>query len=71
MYSLQPSVLSAFLLVSATNWGVIAARLGHADTQMTEKHYAHVVPSYGAEATREVILPRKNFRPLGPERWIH
>jgi hypothetical protein len=25
--------------------GVIAEQLGHADTRMTEKHYAHVAPS--------------------------
>jgi integrase len=26
--------------------GVIAEQLGHADTRMTEKHYAHLAPSY-------------------------
>jgi integrase len=26
--------------------GVIAAQLGHSDTRMTEKHYAHLAPSY-------------------------
>src|SRR5262245_10076830 len=28
--------------------GVIAEQLGHADTRMTEKHYAHLAPSYVA-----------------------
>jgi hypothetical protein len=28
---------------------VIAAQLGHADTRMTEKHYAHLAPSYVAQ----------------------
>jgi integrase len=32
--------------------GVIAAQLGHADTRMTEKHYAHLAPSYVADAVR-------------------
>jgi integrase len=29
--------------------GVIAAQLGHADTRMTEKHYAHLSPNYVAD----------------------
>jgi hypothetical protein len=32
--------------------GVIAAQLGHSDTRMTEKHYAHLSPSYVAETVR-------------------
>ena len=32
--------------------GVIAAQLGHADTRMTEKHYAHLSPGYVAETVR-------------------
>jgi integrase len=31
---------------------VIAANLGHADTRMTERHYAHLIPSYVAETIR-------------------
>jgi hypothetical protein len=31
---------------------VIAAQLGHADTRMTEKHYAHLAPSYVADTIR-------------------
>jgi integrase len=31
---------------------VIAAQLGHADTRMTEKHYAHLAPSYIAQTIR-------------------
>lgn len=37
--------------------GVIAAQLGHADTRITEKHYAHLSPNYVAEAIR-AGLPR-------------
>jgi len=32
--------------------GVIAEQLGHAGTRMTEKHYAHLAPSYVAETIR-------------------
>lgn len=32
--------------------GVIAAQLGHADTRTTEKHYAHLAPSYVADTIR-------------------
>ena len=32
---------------------VIAAALGHADTRITERHYAHLLPSYVADQIRE------------------
>jgi len=32
--------------------GVIAAQLGHSDTRMTEKHYAHLSPNYVADTVR-------------------
>jgi hypothetical protein len=31
---------------------VIATQLGHSDTRMTEKHYAHLAPSYVADTIR-------------------
>jgi site-specific recombinase XerD len=31
---------------------VIAALLGHADTRITKKHYAHLMPSYVADTIR-------------------
>jgi integrase len=31
---------------------VIAAQLGHSDTRMTERHYAHLAPSYVADTVR-------------------
>jgi integrase len=37
--------------------GVIAVQLGHADTRMTERHYAHLAPSYVA-ATIRANLPK-------------
>ncbi|MBP1184198.1 site-specific integrase [Methylobacterium sp. PvR107] len=35
--------------------GVIAAQLGHADTRMTERHYAHFAPSYIASTIRGAL----------------
>jgi len=34
---------------------VIAAQLGHSDTRMTEKHYAHLSPSYVADTVRQTF----------------
>jgi integrase len=35
--------------------GVIAAQLGHADTRMTERHYAHLSPNYVADTIRAAL----------------
>ena len=40
------------LAMAGVPMGVIAAQLGHADTRMTEKHYAHLAPSYIAQTIR-------------------
>src|SRR4051812_6531333 len=40
------------LAMAGVPMGVIAAQLGHADTRMTEKHYAHLAPSYVAQTIR-------------------
>lgn len=50
--------------------GVIAAQLGHADTRMTERHYAHLSPSYVADTVRAAlpalgIVDRSNIAVLG------
>ena len=47
------------LAMNGVPMGVIAAQLGHADTRMTEKHYAHLAPSYVAQTIRA------NFPKLG------
>jgi integrase len=47
------------LAMAGVPMGVIAAQLGHADTRMTEKHYAHLAPSYVAHTIRA------NFPVLG------
>ncbi len=48
---------------------VIAAQLGHADTRTTEKHYAHLGPSYVAETVRNAfdeigVLQESNVKSL-------
>jgi len=43
---------------------VIAAQLGHSDTRMTEKHYAHLSPNYVADTIRAALPatdPDKRF----------
>jgi len=40
------------LVMRGVPMGVIAEQLGHAGTRMTEKHYAHLAPSYVAETIR-------------------
>lgn len=42
----------ALLAQNGVSMQVIAEALGHADTRITEKHYAHLSPSYVAEEIR-------------------
>jgi hypothetical protein len=49
---LRPSYGSR-LAMRGVPMGVIAAQLGHSDTRMTERHYAHLSPSYVAETVRQ------------------
>jgi integrase len=46
---------ASHLAMKGVGLGVIAAQLGHADTRMTEKHYAHLAPSYVADTIRAAI----------------
>jgi integrase len=43
---------ASHLAMNKTAMQVISAQLGHADTRMTEKHYAHLSDSYIAEQVR-------------------
>ena len=45
------------LLQAGAPLPVIAANLGHADARMTERHYAHLVPSHVAQVIR-AAMPR-------------
>jgi len=42
----------SMLAMRGVPMGVIAEQLGHADTRMTEKYYAHLAPSYVADTIR-------------------
>jgi site-specific recombinase XerD len=48
---------ASLLVTNGASLQVIAANLGHADTRMTERHYAHLSASYVAQVIREK-LPR-------------
>ena len=55
--------------------GVIAAQLGHSDTRMTERHYAHLSPSYVAETIRANfpdlgIVPKSNVRAISKRQAV-
>jgi integrase len=43
---------ASILAMRAVPMAVIARQLGHADTRMTERHYAHLAPNYVAEMIR-------------------
>jgi integrase len=44
---------ASHLVMSGVPLNVVARNLGHADARMTEKHYAHLAPSYVAETIRK------------------
>lgn len=52
----------ALLAMAGTPVQVISALLGHSDTRVTEKHYAHLSPSHVAETLRN-NLPAFNAKP--------
>jgi integrase len=43
------------LAMKGAPMAVIAAQLGHQDTRMTERHYAHLGPSYVSETVRALF----------------
>jgi integrase len=63
---------ASMLAMKGVPMGVIAAQLGHSDTRMTERHYAHLAPSYVASTIRAAlpslgILEAKEFHVLEPK----
>ena len=48
-----PRMREFILAMRAVPMAVIAHQLGHSDTRMTERHYAHLAPNYVAEKIRE------------------
>ena len=60
---------ASMLAMAGAPMGVIAAQLGHADTRVTERHYAHLAPSYVADTIRAHlpslgITDTANVRPM-------
>lgn len=51
---------ASLLAMNATELQVIAEALGHADTRITQRHYAHLAPSYVNDQVR-AKLPRFGF----------
>jgi integrase len=43
---------ASILAMQAVPMAVIARQLGHSDTRMTERHYAHLAPNYVANTIR-------------------
>lgn len=64
---------ASILAMRAVPMAVIARQLGHSDTRMTERHYAHLAPNYVADTIR-ASFPRltetesRNVVPIGRAR---
>lgn len=63
---------ASHLALKGVPMAVIAVQLGHSDTRMTEKHYAHLSPSYVANTIRAHlptfgIVPESNVATLEPQ----
>jgi integrase len=62
------------LAIKGVASAVIAAQLGHSDTRMTERHYAHLAPSYIGQTVRAaftsigIVTPAADFieKPKSP-----
>jgi len=46
---------ASMLAMRGVPMSVIARQLGHADTRMTERHYAHLAPNYVADTVRSAL----------------
>ena len=67
-HTLRHTYASA-LAMEGVYMGAIAAALGHADTRITERHYAHLAPSHVADVVRAALpsrglVERGNVAPL-------
>jgi integrase len=61
---------ASWLAMKGVPLTVIARQLGHADTRMTEKHYAHLAPSYVGDTVRAAfgdmgLAAPSNVVPIG------
>ena len=54
---------ASILAMQGVPMAVIARQLGHADTRMTERHYAHLAPNYVADTIRASFPRLTSFAP--------
>jgi integrase len=64
---------ASHLVMSGVPMPVVAANLGHTDTRMVEKHYAHLAPSYVADTIRATaptlgIVEKSKLVPIDGQR---
>ncbi len=52
-YHILRHTYGSLLAMQGTPMAVVAKQLGHANTQMTEKHYAHISPDYVSQMVRD------------------
>ncbi len=52
-YHILRHTYGSLLAMRGVPMTVVAKQLGHANTQVTEKHYAHISPSYVAQMVRD------------------
>lgn len=56
---------ASHLVMNGAPLNVVASNLGHSDTRMVEKHYAHLTPSYIANAIRSAATALDSSLPQG------
>jgi integrase len=61
---------ASILAMRAVPMAVIARQLGHSDTRMTERHYAHLAPNYVADTIR-ARFPRLTETQAPTDRGAH
>jgi hypothetical protein len=55
--------------MQAVPMALIARQLGHSDTRMTERHYAHLAPNYVADTIRASFSTRTCGPCFSAARW--
>jgi hypothetical protein len=60
---------TSILAMQAVPMALIARQLGHSDTRMTERHYAHLAPNYVADTIRASFSTRTCGPCFSAARW--
>lgn len=64
-FHILPHTYGSRLARAGVPMQVIAAQLGHADTRITERHYAHLAPDRVAGVVRQSFAPLNNAAASG------